>query len=131
MKFTADLLEILSKLHTQRCSDYFLTVDWCARGETFRVGAKAYIQGSKPQKPGKEWIQTSASNRHTHTMTKLAFYHFDNIKGLPCKRDLVKLIHAFISSRLHYFFTIHFSSLLKQTIYQLQFIKKKTMREHS
>lgn len=63
-------------------------------------------------------------------ITKSAFYHLKNIsklRGLMSKKDLEKLIHAFISSRVDYCNGL-FTGLPKKTIKHLQLIQNAAAR---
>ena len=62
---------------------------------------------------------------HTKTITKSAYYHLKNIsrtRGLMSRRDLKKLIHIFIFSRLDYCNGV-FTGLSKNSIRWLQLIQ--------
>ena len=64
-------------------------------------------------------------NSHIKTITKSAYYHLKNIsriKGLMSQKDLEKLVHVFIFSRLDYCNAV-FTGLPKQSIRQLQLIQ--------
>ncbi|KAL2088560.1 hypothetical protein ACEWY4_015459 [Coilia grayii] len=69
-------------------------------------------------------------NSHMKAITKPAFYHLKNIaklRGLMSKQDLEKLVHAFVSSRVHYCNGL-FTGLHKKTIKQLQLIQNAAAR---
>ena len=69
-------------------------------------------------------------NSHIKSITKSAYYHLKNIsriKGFMSQKDLEKLVHAFIFSRLDYCNGV-FTGLSKRSIKQLQLIQNAAAR---
>ncbi len=76
-------------------------------------------------------LETDLSfSSHVKAVTKSAYYHLKNIARIRCfvcSQDLEKLVHAFITSRVHYCNGL-LTGLPKKTIRQLQLIQNAAAR---
>ncbi len=127
---------------------YFLQLNRCRTNEIVfgpwkeRQSVSSHLDSlsleAKSQARNLGVILDSDLNFHSciQSITSFAFYHLKHISdwGIMSKRDLVRLIHAFISSRLNYCIGL-LTRLSKWAVWQLQRIlnaaaKNEEIRPH-